>query len=180
MTDHVDSTSAHYYPHVSTSRGAWNAPPVGGSAPSLTPPHQKKIMVKISHFLQIYWIFAPSETNFDPSMPPPPTKNFWCRHCTKFHHCSPYRTLDICLFLLLANQKGYATEVLNMRIRWRQTTWIVLVHHYPHTKFYEKSVIAFILRLTFFVEMLTRNLHRPYIHPYIHTDRQTDNVTTKI
>ena len=46
---------------------------------------------------------------------------------TKFHQCSPYRTLDIGLFLLLANQNRYANEVLNMRIRWRQITWVVLV-----------------------------------------------------
>ena len=46
---------------------------------------------------------------------------------TKFHQCSPYRTLGIWLFLLLANQNRYANEVLDMRIRWQQTTWVVLV-----------------------------------------------------
>ena len=30
-------------------------------------------------------------------------------------------------FLLLANQNRYANEVLNMRIRWQHTTWVVLV-----------------------------------------------------
>ena len=30
-------------------------------------------------------------------------------------------------FLLLANQKSYANEVLNMCIQWQQTTWVVLV-----------------------------------------------------
>ena len=113
---------------------------------------------------------------------------------TKFHHCSSYRTLDIChfcyqplrtdanevfnmpfhwrqtrwvvhvlvpittrisnfitvankisgylIFLLLANQNRYANEVLNMRIWWRQMTWVVLVptaYHYPHTKFHQCS-----------------------------------------
>ena len=53
-----------------------------------------------------------------------------CAHCylhTKFHQCSLYRTLDIWLFLLLANQNRYANEALNMCIQWRQTTWVVLV-----------------------------------------------------
>ena len=36
---------------------------------------------------------------------------------TKFHQCSPYRTLGIWLFLLLANQNRYANKVLNMHIR---------------------------------------------------------------
>ena len=46
---------------------------------------------------------------------------------TKFHQCSPYRTLDIWLFLLLANQNRYANEVFNMCIWWQQITWLVLV-----------------------------------------------------
>ena len=47
---------------------------------------------------------------------------------TKFHQCSPYRTLDIWFFFgLLTNQNRYANEVLNMRIWWWQTTWVVLV-----------------------------------------------------
>ena len=51
---------------------------------------------------------------------------------TKFHQCSPYRTLDIWTFLLLANQNRYANEVSNMRIRWRQTMWVVLVPPTTH------------------------------------------------
>ena len=35
---------------------------------------------------------------------------------TEFCHCSPYRTLDICIFLSLANQNKYANKVLNIRI----------------------------------------------------------------
>ena len=45
----------------------------------------------------------------------------------KFHLCSPYRTLDIWFFLLLANHNRYANEVLDMQIWWWQTTWVVLV-----------------------------------------------------
>ena len=47
---------------------------------------------------------------------------------TKFRHCSPIRSCSGYLpFLLLANQNRYANEVLNMRIWWRQNTWVVLV-----------------------------------------------------
>ena len=52
---------------------------------------------------------------------------------TKFYQCNPYRTLSGYLMsLLLANQNKYANEVLNMRIRWRQTTWVVLVPPTTH------------------------------------------------
>ena len=40
---------------------------------------------------------------------------------TKFRHCSLYKTLDICLFLL-ASQNRYANEILNTHICWWQTT----------------------------------------------------------
>ena len=46
------------------------------------------------------------------------------------------------------------------------------VHHYPHTKFYKKSLIAFSLQKWRFSFLLTRNLHHPSIH--------TDSMTTKI
>ena len=36
--------------------------------PSLPPPQEK--MAKICHFRQIFWIFAPTESHFAPSMPP--------------------------------------------------------------------------------------------------------------
>ena len=41
-------------------------------------------------------------------------------HCyphTRFCHCSPYSPLDICLFLLLANQNKYANEIFIMCIQ---------------------------------------------------------------
>ena len=46
-------------------------------------------------------------------------------------------------FLLLANQNRYANEVLNMPIRWRQTTWVVLVPPLLTYQVWWKSVIAF-------------------------------------
>ena len=53
---------------------------------------------------------------------------------TKFHHCLPYRTLDTCICLLLANQ--------NMQMRYlicASTTTEHMgntsVHYHPHTKF---------------------------------------------
>ena len=45
---------------------------------------------------------------------------------------SPYRTLDICPFLLIANQNRYVNEVLNMRIWWQHRTWVVLVSTTTH------------------------------------------------
>ena len=49
--------------------GAFTSPPpVGGSAPHL-PPSQKKKMAKMP-FLANFWIFAPSESHFAPSMQP--------------------------------------------------------------------------------------------------------------
>ena len=52
---------------------------------------------------------------------------------TKFHQCNHTELLSGYLMsLLLANQNRYANEVLNMRIRWRQTTWVVLVPPTTH------------------------------------------------
>ena len=51
---------------------------------------------------------------------------------TKFRHCSPYITLNICHFLWLVNQNRYANEVLNMQIQWRQNLWVILVPTTTH------------------------------------------------
>ena len=58
--------------------GVWGAfaPPVGGSAPTF--PQSKGKNGKNQPFSANFWIFAPSDTHFAPSMPP---KIFWCRHC---------------------------------------------------------------------------------------------------
>ena len=57
-------------------------------------------------------------------------------------------------FLLLANQNRYANEVLDMRIWWWQTTWVVLVPittHIPsfinvaHTEFWILIFFCFVL-----------------------------------
>ena len=57
---------------VVASRGTWGhfPPQLEALPPPPLAPNQKKKMVKISHFWQIFWIFAPSETHFAPSMPP--------------------------------------------------------------------------------------------------------------
>ena len=91
---------------------------------------------------------------------------------TKFQQCSPYRTLNFWLFLLLANQNRYANEVLNMRIWWRQTMWVVLVPPLPTYQGWLKSVFAFSLQkqgLPFDVDEKPTS-----IHLYIHTDRVTN------
>ena len=85
-----------------------------------------------------------------------------CAHSyphTKFRHCSPYRTLDICLFLLLANQNRYANEVLNMRIRWQQSTGIVVVSTTTHLPSFTKIGHCVHTKVDLFVVMLTSNLH---------------------
>ena len=59
-----------------------HSPPVGSSAPTYPPPSVRRMMVKINHFGQNFWIFAPSEMHFTPSMPPSkkflePSLNLW-------------------------------------------------------------------------------------------------------
>ena len=84
---------------------------------------------------------------------------------TKFHQCSPYRTLYIWLFLLLTNQnRCVANEVLNMRIWWRQTTWVVLVPPTTHIPSLTKIGHCILIKeAKVYLFMLTRNLHL-YIH----------------
>ena len=87
---------------------------------------------------------------------------------TKFHQCSPYRTLDIWLFLLLPNQNRYANEVLNMRIRWRQTMWVILepiTTHIPSLMKFGHCVLIRERRFTFWCWRET------YISTSIHTER---------
>ena len=72
-------------------------------------------------------------------------------------------------FLLLANQNRYANEVLNMRIRWRQTTWVVLAPSLPTYQVLRKSVIAFSLekrRFTFDVDEKPTSVHNVGLCPY--------------
>ena len=51
------------------------APPVG-SSPHLPPVRRKN--GQNQPFSENFWIFAPSESHFAPSMPP---QKIWCRHC---------------------------------------------------------------------------------------------------
>ena len=61
---------------ASRGHGRASCPPLGGFAPSLDPPlgSQKKKMVKISHFRQIFGFLPPQKCIFVPSMFPTPTK----------------------------------------------------------------------------------------------------------
>ena len=67
---------------------------------------------------------------------------------TKFHQCSPYRTLN---FLLLPNQNRYANEVLSMCIWWRQITWVVFVPITTHTPSFISVAHTELLIFDFFV-----------------------------
>ena len=94
---------------------------------------------------------------------------------TKFHQYSPYRTLDIWLFLLLANQTRYANEVLNMHIRWWQTMWVVIVLVPPTTHIPSLTKIGhciLIRKWRFNLLMLTRS-YISTCYTYIITSIQT-------
>ena len=56
-------------------------PPSWRLCPLLAPPQSEDKNGQNQPLLANFWIFAPSEMHFSPSMPPPPQKNFWCRHC---------------------------------------------------------------------------------------------------
>ena len=59
--------------------GICHPPPVGGSASHLPPPPPSEEKNDQNQpFSANFWIFAPSEMHFTPSMPP--QKIFWCRH----------------------------------------------------------------------------------------------------
>ena len=65
-------------------------PPVGGSAS--TCPHQKKKNGQNQAFSANFWIFAPSESPFAPSMPPTKKKKkFWCSHWPVFRFLPEFR-----------------------------------------------------------------------------------------
>ena len=85
---------------------------------------------------------------------------------TKFRHCSPYGTLDICLSCscYLANQNRYANEVLNMHTGWRQITWVVFVSTTIHIPSFMK--IGHCLHAEVYV------LLRSNLHTYIQTTWQ--------
>ena len=75
-------------------------------------------------------------------------------------------------FLLLANQNRYANEVLNMRFRWRQTTWVVFVPsttHIPSLTKIGHCVLFRERRFTFWC------WQKPtFIHTSVHISRQRD------
>ena len=75
-------------------------------------------------------------------------------------------------FWLLANQNRYANEVLNMRIQWGQTTWVV--PPLPTYQIWWKSVIAFSIEsegLPFDVDEKPTSLHTS-VHMSIQTALQ--------
>ena len=57
--------------------GAFAPPPARGTAPLLAPPSQKEKNGQNQSFSTYFWIFAPSESHFPPSMPP---LLFMCLH----------------------------------------------------------------------------------------------------
>ena len=71
-------------------------------------------------------------------------------------------------FLLLANQNRYANEVLNMRIRWRQTTWVILLPpttHIPSLTKIGHCVLVREQRFTFWCWRDLTSVHTS-VHPY--------------
>ena len=68
---------SYQWQHQGGGHGGICPPPVGGSAPQ-----SEEKMAKISHFLQFFWIFAPSEKvrNVFCPLDASHKKIFWCRH----------------------------------------------------------------------------------------------------
>ena len=76
---------SYILPAVAASRGrAWglgaNAPESEALPPTCPPPPVRRKNGPNQPFSANFWIFAPSELHFAPSMSPH-KKNFWCRHC---------------------------------------------------------------------------------------------------
>ena len=87
---------------------------------------------------------------------------------TKFRHCSSYR---IAFFVISQSE-----QICKWGIKYTHTVTTdhmgsTCVLHYPHSKFYEIGHCIH-AKGVFFVEILTRNLHRPYIHTYRQTSWQ--------
>ena len=79
------------------------------------------------------------------------------------------------IFLLLANQNRYANEVLNMRIWWKQTTWVVLVSITTHIPSFINVVHTELWIFDFFVISQSEQICKWGIR-YIHSVT-TDHVS---
>ena len=89
---------------------------------------------------------------------------------------NPYRTLDIWLFLLLANQNRYANEVLNMHIRCWQTTWVVLMPTTTHMQSLMKighCILIWERRFTFDVDEIWHTYTHPSVGVYMGCQNNT-------
>ena len=88
VVQHADAMSGiDQVLEVICSYGQWRHQGGMGAFPPLSEdlPHFPPVGRKNSQnqpFLVNFWIFAPSETHFAPSMPP----NIWCRHWSWFFH----------------------------------------------------------------------------------------------
>ena len=74
-------------------------------------------------------------------------------------------------FLLLANQNKYANELFNMRIRWRQTTWVTLVPTTTNIPSFMKISHCVLVKVYLFCWRATIHEFTSSIHPC----RQRDN-----
>ena len=86
----------------------------------------------------------------------------------------PIQNSGYLTFLLLANQNRYANEVLNLRIQWQQTAWVVLVPPTTHTPSLTKighCVLIWEQMFTFWCWRDLTNIH-PSVRTFIHTYRQ--------
>ena len=74
---------------------------------------------------------------------------------TKFRHCNPYRTLFA--FFVIGKSEQIWNEVLNMCIRWQQTTWIVIVTTTTHIPNFVTDVAHTKLRIFAFLLLANQN-----------------------
>ena len=103
-------------------------------------------------------------------------------HCsppTKFCHCSPYSPLDICLFLLLANQNKYANEMFIMHIQWWQKQWVLSIHVLVKEGFLGViTVLKFLVNRNFFRNFLlqTANAHMACYATFVNQGVKFSNI----
>ena len=127
ITDHVGSTCAHHYPHTKFHHcGTYRAL---DSCFFLSSANQNRYANEVLNMCIWWWqtmwvVLVPITT-----------------HIPSFINDSVAHTkLWIFNFFVitLANQNRYANEVLNISIRWWQTTWVVLVPPTTHIPSFTK------------------------------------------
>ena len=83
---------------------------------------------------------------------------------TKFHQCSPYRTLDMWFFVISQSEQIWKWGIKYAHLVTTDHMGSTCAPYYPHTKFDENRSLHSHKRVKVYLLMLTRS----YIHPSIH------------